>query len=91
MNLENRYNFAGIKEIIKNIIDQAEIMEESVEKMDIVIKEAIGKGGNAWQSTSAEELRNKWDSYVEEIKKYINIVHASQEKIELINDTMSEE
>ena len=91
MELENRYNFAGIKEITKNIIEQAEIMEESVAKMDLVIKESIGKGGNAWQSTSAEELRNKWDSYVEEIKKYINIVHASQEKIELINDTMSEE
>ncbi len=91
MELENRYNFAGIKEITKIIIEQAEIMEESVEKMDIVIKEAIGKGGNAWQSMSAEELRNKWDSYVEEIKKYINIVHASQEKIELINDKMSEE
>ena len=86
-----KYNFIGIKETIKDIKEQAQTINDCIEKTNMDINNAIGKDGNAWKGRTASEFLSKWQEYTSEMKELTKIINKQTENLEFINQIMSEE
>ena len=87
----NKYNFMGMEETLKDIKEQSQIISDCVEKMNEIINDSIGKGGDAWKGKTAAEFLNKWNEHVTDMKELTEVINKQTENIELINHVMSEE
>lgn len=88
---ENKYNFIGIEENLKDIKEQSQTINNCVEKMNEIINDSIGQTGDAWQGISADEFKKQWDEYISDMKELTEIINKQTENIELVKQVMSEE
>ncbi len=91
MNSINQYNFIGMKETMKDILEQSDIVKDCLENIDEIMKSSLGDNGDTWQGMEATDLRNKWDQYAMNIKEFISMTNTQAENIGLINKIMEEE
>ena len=88
---ENKYNFIGIEETLKDIKEQSQTINNCVDKMNEIINDSIGQTGDAWKGISAAEFLNKWNEHVTDMKELVEIINKQTENIELVKQVMSEE
>ena len=88
---ENKYNFIGMEETLKDIKDQSQTINNCVDKMNEIINDSIGQTGDAWKGITAAEFKKRWDGYVTDMKELVEIINKQTENIELVKQVMSEE